>query len=446
MKRILLFLCFALMVNQLVAQEKFKKRRTIGVSFTLTDFKTAAELRTLGLSRVIKDHRYFKDGRQNPGLSFNYLEGMSGHIDFKGTLGGYFSDYPVPNKPLVSGRPFVLEALATINAKLLTDKYWITPYVNIGVGASKVKGYFAGFIPAGVGLQVNLFDETFLFIGSSYRIPVTDNAAYHFQHSLGIAGNISRARISTPVAKVEIPVVIELPKDRDNDGILDTEDQCPDVAGLASLKGCPDHDGDGIADINDKCPDMAGTAKYSGCPIPDTDKDAINDEEDRCPNLAGVARYNGCPVPDTDGDGVNDEEDKCISVAGPVSNSGCPVIEEAIIQRVNIAAKNIFFATGSAKLLPKSFPKLNDVVKIMQDDKTLMLDIEGHTDITGTAEKNQLLSENRAAAVKTYLVSKGVDESRLKSQGFGADKPIADNKTAAGKARNRRVEMKLRNY
>jgi len=194
MKKILLLLVMATMIVNVFAQESNKKRRTIAVSFTLTDFKTAAELRTLGLSRVIKDHRYFKDGRQSPGLSVNYLEGLSPHIDFKGTLGGTFSDYPIPNKPLVSGKPFILEASATINAKLLTDKWWVVPYLNVGLGASKVKGYYAAFIPAGVGIQVNFFDEAFLFLGSSYRIPVTDNAAYHFQHSIGIAGNIGRSK------------------------------------------------------------------------------------------------------------------------------------------------------------------------------------------------------------------------------------------------------------
>lgn len=84
--------------------------------------------------------------------------------------------------------------------------------------------------------------------------------------------------------------------DRDNDGILDADDKCPDVAGLAALQGCPDRDGDGIADGDDKCPDVAGLAKYEGCPIPDTDGDGINDEMDKCPTEKGFARYQGCPI------------------------------------------------------------------------------------------------------------------------------------------------------
>ncbi len=236
------------------------------------------------------------------------------------------------------------------------------------------------------------------------------------------------------------------PSDRDGDGIPDSLDACPDQAGPAALHGCPDRDGDGIADKDDDCPDVPGLAKYRGCPIPDTDKDGINDEEDKCPTVPGVARYHGCPIPDTDGDGVNDEEDKCPNEPGPASNFGCPVIKAEVIEKVNTAAKNIFFASGSAKLLAKSYSSLNNVVRVLKDNPTFKVDVEGHTDITGVKEKNQVLSENRAASVKAYLVSKGIDESRISSAGFGADKPIADNKTAAGKAKNRRVEMKLRNY
>jgi len=101
------------------------------------------------------------------------------------------------------------------------------------------------------------------------------------------------------------------------------------------------------------------------------------------------------------------------------------------------------FASGSYKLLPASNKGLNDVVKILQDNPALKLSIDGHTDSTGTPEKNQTLSENRANAVKNYLVSKGVDQSRLTATGHGQDEPVANNKTATGRKKNRRVEMKL---
>ena len=151
-------------------------------------------------------------------------------------------------------------------------------------------------------------------------------------------------------------------------------------------------------------------------------------------------------MPDTDGDGLNDEEDKCPTRPGPVSNQGCPVIAKEIIEKINFAAKNVFFSTGSYKLLPKSFKSLDEVVNIMKADESLRIDIDGHTDAQGSDESNQVLSDNRAGAVKNYLTDKGVDASRLKSTGYGETKPVADNTTAAGRAKNRRTEMSVRNF
>ena len=111
-----------------------------------------------------------------------------------------------------------------------------------------------------------------------------------------------------------------------------------------------------------------------------------------------------------------------------------------------MAAKNVFFATGSYKLLAKSFKSLNDVATIMKADESLMLDIDGHTDEVGSNENNQTLSDNRAGSVREYLISRGVGEARMKSTGYGEEKPIADNKTAAGRAKNRRTQMTVRNY
>ena len=236
--------------------------------------------------------------------------------------------------------------------------------------------------------------------------------------------------------------------DTDNDGINDEVDKCPSVAGLAKYQGCPipDTDGDGVNDEVDKCPSVAGLAKYQGCPIPDTDGDGVNDEEDKCPSVAGLAKYQGCPIPDTDKDGVNDEEDKCPNEAGPASNSGCPVIDVVIVEKVNKAAQNIFFSIGSSKLLAKSFKSLKDVVQIMQENPTYRIDVDGHTSNTGGTELNKKLSESRAKSVRQYLIDNGVDESKIIATGYGEERPIADNKTAAGRAKNRRVEMHLRNY
>ena len=233
--------------------------------------------------------------------------------------------------------------------------------------------------------------------------------------------------------------------DNDGDGLYDEIDSCPTEAGTEANKGCPDRDGDGLVDNMDNCPDVAGIEKYQGCPIPDSDGDGINDEEDKCPNVAGVAKYQGCPIPDSDGDGVNDEEDNCPTVAGIAENKGCPAISKEIINKVELAAKNVFFATGSSTLLKKSYTSLNDVAEVMKQDSALHLQIDGYTDSQGDDAKNQILSEKRANAVKSYLVSKGIAEIRLSATGFGEQNPVADNNTVAGRAQNRRTEMTIRN-
>lgn len=418
------------------------KGNNLGVSFFLNDFKTASDIRTNGLVKTLKDHSLFDPSIMSAGAAINYLGGLSNHVDFIATLGASFVNYPNSNIPNSGNDHLLLETTASVNLKLLSDKYAIVPFLDLGVGASKYQKYYGAFLPVGIGLQVNIADEAFILLNSQYRVPVTENTSYHLYHSLGIAANIDKEKKVVPQKVVPLPVIT----DRDHDGIVDSVDACPDEPGLTALQGCPDKDGDGIADKDDKCPDVAGLAKYQGCPVPDTDKDGINDEEDKCPTVAGVARYHGCPVPDTDKDGVNDEDDKCPNEAGPASNFGCPVIKKAVIEKVNKAAQNIYFQTNSSRLLPKSYGSLKEVVQILSDNPSYMIDINGHTDNTGSDELNQKLSESRANSVKQYLLENGIGENRITATGYGESKPIADNKTAAGRAMNRRVEINLRNY
>ncbi len=443
MKKILAaLLALYLFVPGLHAQDDEIRRPAIGISFFLTDFETAQKIRSTSLAQVFRDKGWADFSDMSPGLALHYFKGVKKHVDFSATLAGSFLRYPFPNKTF-TGDKFLLAADAQVNLKMVSEKYWVQPYILAGIGGHVYGGsYFGAYMPLGLGLKVNFFDETHLFTTAQYRVPVTaENANYHFFYNLGIAGAIGPKK----EPKVIPPPPPPVPADRDNDGVLDTNDKCPDTPGLAKYDGCPipDSDKDGINDEEDKCPTVPGFAKYQGCPVPDTDQDGINDEEDKCPTVAGVARYQGCPVPDGDGDGVNDEEDKCPTVPGVKENQGCPVISEEVRQKIDYAANNIYFITGSAKLDKRSFKGLDDVVKIMGENPETKLAIDGHTDNVGSDELNQKLSDNRAASVKAYLVSKGVAESRLISTGYGESQPVADNKTAAGRQKNRRVEMKL---
>ena len=419
----------------------------LGISFFLNDFVTASRLRSTSLSSVIANGGWAKIKEMSPGIAVTYFKGLKKHIDFAGTLAGSFVSYPLPNKIFLTDY-LLLAADATFNFKLTTEKYWVQPYAIAGIGGHKYKNYYGAFIPLGLGVKVNFFDEAHFFMTSQYRVPVTtETANYHLYYSIGVAGVIGKKK-EPKVVPPPPPPPPPPPADTDKDGITDDKDDCPTIPGVAKYKGCPipDTDKDGINDEQDKCPTVPGLARYQGCPVPDTDKDGINDEQDDCPNVPGLARYKGCPIPDKDGDGVNDEEDKCPNLAGTKANQGCPEIKEEVKTKVDYAANNILFVTGSYKLVSKSYKGLDEVVKILNENPGMKLAIDGHTDNVGGDETNQKLSDNRAGSVKTYFISKGIAESRITSAGHGETMPIADNKTAAGRQKNRRVEMKLSYY
>ena len=179
----------------------------------------------------------------------------------------------------------------------------------------------------------------------------------------------------------------------------------------------------------------------NGCP--DADGDGVADKDDKCPTVAGAKDNAGCPWPDTDGDGVADKDDKCPTVAGTVANNGCPEVSEEAIKKLNDYAKTILFDTGKFSFQKQTFPVLKAITAILKEYPTAKFSIEGHTDNVGKADFNQKLSDGRANAVKQYLIDNGIDPFRLTSKGFGMDNPIDTNKTAKGRANNRRVEVKL---
>src|SRR5688572_29214093 len=264
-----------------------------------------------------------------------------------------------------------------------------------------------------------------------------------FQFTIGL-----RFRKSKPWSE-PVPIVIVPPvdKDTDGDGIFDSRDKCPTVPGVAKYEGCPvpDTDKDGIFDDKDKCPEMAGYPELDGCPYPDRDMDGVTDHKDRCPDEPGSTKNDGCPITDRDNDGVPDATDRYPDEPGPVSNQGCPEVKEDVMQKTAAIAKSIYFDLNSSKLQRRSYGPLDELVQILKDNPSYKLAIESHTDNSGTNDYNQRLSDNRSASVMKYLVSKGIDASRLTTAGYGEEKPIATNNTKEGKSLNRRSELKLSN-
>jgi len=256
--------------------------------------------------------------------------------------------------------------------------------------------------------------------------------------------------------------------DTDEDGVSDNTDQCPNEVGPAANDGCPaDADGDGVNDSFDLCPQSPGVAVNRGCPA-DSDADGLPDNQDQCPEEAGTIESGGCPV-DTDSDTVPDDIDACPAVAGDAGNKGCPLDSDADgvadtddacpdvageanlngcpaeTTQVTSIGTGITFETASARLTTESRELLDSVARILARYPGVNLLVEGHTDDSGDAAINLRLSEQRARACTTYLAGKGIDPARMQAVGFGETLPLVPNDTAEARERNRRVEFKLSN-
>ncbi|WP_237276881.1 OmpA family protein [Tenacibaculum ovolyticum] len=335
---------------------------------------------------------------------------------------------------------------------LFGETSWFDPYVYLGGGYTSLADEGEGMLNAGFGFNTWFNDNLGLNFQSGGKKEFGDKVQDHFQHSIGLVfkfGGTDTDGDGIFDKDDACPEVAGLKEfngcpDTDNDGIKDADDACPEVAGLAALNGCPDTDGDAIADKDDACPTVKGTKANNGCP--DTDGDGVVDSKDKCPAVAGPSENGGCPWPDTDGDSVLDKDDKCPKVAGVASNNGCPevVITKAAEKKLNDFARAIYFNSGRTTFKAGVTDNLNRIAAIMKEYSKANFSVQGHTDSQGRASNNKKLSERRAKAVLDYLVAKaGVSSSRLASAGFGEDYPIANNKTRAGRAQNRRVEIKL---
>lgn len=369
----------------------------------------------------------------DPALRLTFAERVSQAFDV--LLGLQFSslDYPSAIKDsqyifrkqgiAKAGRnELFFSADAGLRLNLLgKENYFCSPFLAAGFSGGWYRQHASFTAPLALGFRIKLARSVYFLVESQYRMPLAEPARTHLLHSAGLvlAWGAKKEAIDKTVAPppprpLPLPLAEAMLADTDNDGVPDTDDECPTLPGKRSAKGCPDTDGDGFRDNVDRCPEEAGLARYQGCPIPDRDNDGFDDEVDECPDEAF--------------------ED----------NKGCPYVKKEIRQKVDLAARGIYFERNSAVIDSASFANLDAIVAIMQTQAAFILDIEGHTDSRGAADKNLLLSQQRADACKNYLVSIGIADSRIESVGYGEMNPIADNDTEEGRAKNRRTEFELK--
>lgn len=456
---------------------------TIGAQAQNSDMPNNIMVRHIWTDHLsVADGQDFDIKNMKPGAEIGYLRNLAKPLNLYVPI-----KYGIMRLPSERNNREFFGLDAILQLQYYKNSNFIAPYLFAGIGGVLHDKKVDPQIPLGVGFHFPIAKGAAHFnLESGYRVALGDFTPKrnNIQSALGVSWTLDKVKdYEMPMMKdpdmdgdgisdandacptVAGPVAFNGCPDTDGDGIIDAEDSCPDKAGLKDLKGCPDSDGDGIADNVDRCPDVAGRAEFNGCPPPDRDKDGIADNEDPCPDAYGTIR--GCPDSDGDGiidrddrcpqipgsmafrgcvdsdkDGVADPDDKCPNEAGPASNSGCPELKVEEKKALADALAGVQFETNSDKIKPASFKILDNVANVAKKYPSYKLMIGGHTDSQGDDAKNLDLSKRRAKACYDYLVKKGVTNP-ASHDGFGETKPVGDNNTAAGRAKNRRVEFEL---
>ncbi len=448
----------------------------------LTDSVLNAIQKSPTSSQTSKSYTTYPSPKLNIGVEYGFLDNKLSLGLLSRTI-KYNEDYSEELTASVNARP-ANWLNASLSYSILNGQF-----SNIGAGLGLRTGFVNWFLSAD---YIPLYYAPSFTSSSGNKIPSVPYISKGLNFAVGINFVFDYRKDSdhdgVPDKRDKCPdtprgVKVDkngCPVDSDGDGVPDYLDKCPNTPKGVKVdkKGCPiDSDGDGVPDYLDKCPDTPAKVKVdkNGCPI-DSDGDGVPDYKDKCPNTPTGMKVDsvGCPL-DTDHDGIPDYLDKCPDTPHgvKVDKDGCPVVKpevkpvvkpevkpepkpvvkpemkKEIKPVVNKELSSLFqkafqgiqFESGNDHILPHSHIILDQIVDVLKFNPTYLIEIRGFTDNVGSSETNKKLSEKRAAAVKKYFVRKGVDEKRITSTGYGDTYPIADNKTASGRAKNRRVEF-----
>lgn len=389
----LLLFCFSakqFAQNNLAAEHGFRRNPAIGLHYGISNFSRSP----------------FEVSHINHGYALSFLDGISGKYDYM-VQGGSVS----PRYPLGKEQNDNRNLLHFINIygmrRFFADTVFINPFAGAGPGIILYEQSLHASFHAATGFQLRISNSVFLHTQLSYHVNLSSSINNNVAASIGLLGTILQRKKKNKTALSHHSVTVAAQQnltDIDGDGIVDMEDACPTAPGPLTFRGCPDTDGDGIPDNTDKCPAEPGTIEFTGCPAP-----------------AAKA-----PAPIIKVDTLTKH-----------------LIHDSISTVMNKLAEQIYFETDKATLTPASAQALNTIVDLLKMQPFTQLQIEGHTDNTGTVRRNTPLSELRAKTVLEYLVSGGIDRKKLAAKGFGATRPVADNTTAGGRAKNRRTVFVL---
>ena len=514
MKRIICLSLLAFLVPRLFAQiSQEKKLSTLVFHSFYNDFKTTQLMRTTSVLSVLDKGQWSNIGSMQMGFGFNYLKGISKKMDAIITIDGSSTDYLFKNGSNNGSSKFLLDANAALNIKLFADSQKLVPYFSFGAGLSSYNGKTGFYIPSGVGIQFNLFNEAYVLTNIQYRLALTSTVNDHFYYSIGIGTNIGKKKIKvvsvlevTALPEPVIEEIIIIIPPRDIDIIAKDEFTGQPLPYVEVVLNGPEGkrlsgstDANGRVTFNKMIPGdytVSGFLHNINTSVQNIDKNNFETNNNQINitithndpryTLSGLVINKTKNIPEGGVD-VNVTNETKRSVITKQSNAGDGIfnaqleagsdftlvgkkadyisnieristkglnrsatlyvklelgIEEAKVGQ-SIVLNDIYFEVGKADIDIAFSTDLDKLIQFLKDNPETRLEIQGHTDNTGSLNLNNKLSQSRANSVVDYLTKNGIDRNQLIAKGYGSSLPVADNATAEGRTKNRRVVMKV---
>jgi outer membrane protein OmpA-like peptidoglycan-associated protein len=470
-------------------------------------------MRTTSVLSVLDKGQWSNIGSMQMGFGFNYLKGISKKMDAIITIDGSSTDYLFNNGSNNGSSKFLLDANAALNIKLLADSQKLVPYFSFGAGLSSYNRKTGFYIPSGVGIQFNLFNEAYVLTNIQYRLALTSTVNDHFYYSIGIGTNIGKKKIKV-VSVVEVTVlpepvieeIIIIIQPRDIDIIAKDEFTGQPLPYVEVVLNGPEGkrlsgptDANGRVTFNKMIPGdytVSGFLNNINTSVQNIDKNNFETNNNQINitithndpryTLSGLVINKTKNIPEGGVD-VNITNETKRSAITKQSNAGDGIfnaqleagsdftlvgkkadyisnieristkglnrsatlyvklelgIEEAKVGQ-SIVLNNIYFEVGKADIDIAFSTDLDKLIQFLKDNPETRLEIQGHTDNTGSLNLNNKLSQSRANSVVDYLTKNGIDRNQLIAKGYGSSLPVADNATAEGRTKNRRVVMKV---